>query len=379
MDVQKTLLHWLLVPRLRLKASGLLGTALLSSVLVTTLTTAVAQATTSDMTMIEVQVSGPTRDAAYGKAIEQGIQALVAQVLPTSTPSFGQVVQGFPRGSVRLGKVVAERAAGNTVSMTVQVSVPRGAVVQAVLRTQPQLAQTRIAVVIPEVILRRPVPDPAAETEINRALIGSGFRVVDASQQVLNATRELVRGSASLDAQAVAELRTRLNADILVTGEAFAEEYGAVVGGLRGYTARLEVKVIDLNSGQLLHSQAFQGSAANATDALAGKTALMNVGKAAGAVLPNIILSALHGSSAVAPRQYTLKVAPPTSFTQVNDFASRLKTNSAIQGVTLRAVDTAGAALEVQFAGSPTELAALLEGFGVKVASLTGSEITVQF
>lgn len=374
MDVPRTLTRWLLVPHLKLGA-GLLGLTLLSSAL----TMASAQATAPEVVTTEVQVSGPTRDAAYGQAIEQGIQALVAQVLPVGTPSYRQVVGGFERGSVRLGKVVAERASGGTVYMTVQVIVPRGAVVQAVLRAQPQLAQTRIAVVIPEVILRRPVPDPAAETEIGRALIGSGLRVVDASQQVLNATRELVRGSASLDAQAVAELRTRLNADILVTGEAFAEEYGAVAGGLRGYTARLEVKVIDLASGQLLHSQAFQGSAANVTDALAGKTALMNVGKAAGSVLPNIILSALQGSGTVAPRQYALKVAPPTSFTQVNDLASHLKTNKAVQDVTIRALDTAGAALEVQFAGSPTELAALLEGLGVKVSGLTGSEITVQF
>lgn len=374
MDVPRTLIRWMLVPRLRL-STGLLGTALLSAVL----TPAAAQATAPEVTTIEVLVSGPTRDAAYGQAIEQGIQALVAQILPTGMPSFGQVVQGFPRSSVQLGRIVAERASGGTIYMTVQVSVPRGAVVQAVLRAQPQLGQTRIAVVIPEVILRRPVPDPAAETEIGRALIGSGLRVVDASQQVLNATRELVRGRASLDAQAVAELRIRLNADILVTGEAFAEEYGAVAGGLRGYTARLEVKVIDLASGQLLHSQAFQGSAANATDALAGKTALMNVGKAAGAVLPNIILSALQGSGTVAPRQYALKVAPPTSFTQVNDLSSRLKTNSTVQGVTIRAVDTAGAALEVQFAGSPTELAALLESLGIKVVGLTGSEITIRF
>jgi hypothetical protein len=338
-----------------------------------------AQTAAADSLILEVQVSGPTRDAAYGQAIEKGIEALVARLLTPGTPAFAQVVAAIPRGEVHLGRIVREGTGGSGVTMTVQVSSAKGLAELAVLRAQPQLAQTRIAVVIPEVILRRPVPDPAAETEIGRALVESGLRLVDASQQVLNATREIVRGSPTLSAQAVAELRTRLNADVLVTGEAFAEEYGAVAGGLRGYTARLEVKVIDLASGQVLHTQAFQGSAANATDALAGKTALMNVGKAAGALLPSTIIKALQGGGTTAPRAYVLRAGPPVTFSQLNALGERLRGKSAVGAFTIRSVDQAGAVAELQFTGSVTELAALLESLGIRVAGLTGSEITVRF
>ncbi|MDV6373033.1 hypothetical protein [Deinococcus arenicola] len=336
-------------------------------------------AQTADTTILEVQVGGPTRDAAYGQASEKGLEALVARVLTPGTPVYAQVLASIPRSELRLGRVVREAAGAGGVSMTVEVSAARGVVERAVLRAQPALAQTRIAVVIPEVILRRPVPDPAAETEIGRSLVESGLRLVDASQQVVNATREIVRASPTLNAGALAELRTRLNADVLITGEAFAEEYGAVAGGLRGYTARLEVKVIDLATGQVLHTQAFQGSAANATDALAGKTALMNVGKAAGALLPGKIMGALQGGGTVAPRAYVMRAAPPVTFAQINALGSRLRGNSAVGAFTIRAVDTAGASAEVQFTGSAAELAALLESLGVRVSGLTGSEITIQF
>lgn len=71
-----------------------------------------------------------------------------------------------------------------------------------------------MSVLIPEAILRRPVPDPAAETEIMRALIEAGYRVVDPGQQQRNAERNLLRGQ---DLNALPDLQTRLNADYLVT------------------------------------------------------------------------------------------------------------------------------------------------------------------
>ncbi|ACO46551.1 hypothetical protein DEDE109153_07445 [Deinococcus deserti] len=339
---------------------------------------ALAQGTSERLTL-DIEVTGQDRDRAYAQAMEKGIEALVSRNLTPGTAAYTQVLRDFPRADVRLGRILREQTVAGQVYMTVQVSVPRGAVERAAVRALPAVAQTRIAVVIPEVILRRPVPDPAAETEIARGLISSGLRVVDASQQVTNALREMVRANPTLSGTAAAELRTRLNTDLLVTGEAFAEEYGSVAGGLRGYTARLEVKVIDLASGQLLHSQAFQGSAVGATDAVAGKTALMNVGKIAADVLPGIVLKALQGSGSAAQRAFVVRVAPPVTFTQVNALMARLKTNVSLQDLTVRTIDAAGASLEIPFGGSVLELAALLESAGMQVVGMTGAELTLKF
>lgn len=201
----------------------------------------------------------------------------------------------------------------------------------------PQVAQARVSVLIPEAILRRPVPDPAAETEIMRALIEAGYRVVDPGKQQRNAERNLLRGQ---DLNALPDLQTRLNADYLVTGEAFAEEYGAVSQGVRGYTARLEVKVIDLASGQIVYSKAFQGSGIGATDAIAGKTALMNVGRAAGRELPGLLNEALQGRTSVAQRAYVLRILTPASFSQVNALSGRLKAQPSVSEVMIRSVDS---------------------------------------
>lgn len=239
----------------------------------------------------------------------------------------------------------------------------------------PQVAQARFAVLIPEEIIRRPVPDPAAETEIMRALIGTGYRVVDPGTQKRNAERNLLRGQ---DLSALPDLQTRLNADYLVTGEAFAEEYGQVAGGLRGYTARLEVKVIDLASGQVVFSEAFQGSGVAATDAVAGKTALMNVGRMAGQKLPGLLNQVLQGQTRVAQRAYMVRILTPASFGQVNALANRLKAGGARE-VMIRSVDAGGALLEVVADGTAADVASLLENSGMNVTGLTGNEISVRY
>lgn len=264
---------------------------------------------------------------------------------------------------------------GSAVAQGLPASPAQRAVPQTV-RLDPQVAQARISVLIPEEIIRRPVPDPAAETEIMRALIEAGYRVVDPGTQKRNAERNLLRGQ---DLNALPDLQTRLNADYLVTGEAFAEEYGAVAQGVRGYTARLEVKVIDLASGQVVYSKAFQGSGVGATDAIAGKTALMNVGRAAGRELPALLNEALQGRTSVAQRAYVLRILTPSTFTQVNALAARLRTQPGVGDVMIRSVDAGGALLEIVSSASAPDLAAYLETLGLSVAGLTGNEISVHF
>lgn len=125
--------------------------------------------------------------------------------------------------------------------------------------------------------------------------------------------------------------------------------------------------------------QVFQGSAVGATDAGADKTALMNVGKEAAQALPGTVLKALQGTGTAAQRSFVVRVTPPASFTQVNALTTRLKANSALQQVSVRTIDAAGATLELQFGGSALELAALLESAGIQVTGMTGAELTIRF
>lgn len=345
-------------------------------------TVAIAKVTADQHTksevITEVTVSAANRNLAYAQAVPEAVRQLVAKAVPVSNPLYAQAIQKFSAAQARPLKIVREQAVSNGVRMVVQVAVQRGAVERAIIQAKPALAQKRIVVLIPEAILRRPTPDPAAETELVKGFIEGGLRVVDAGQQKLNAGREILRAG-SLSSEAIAQVKTRLNADILVTGEAFAEEYGAVAGGLRGYTSRLEVKVIDLASGQILHSEAFQGSAAGATDSLTGKTALMNVGRKAAASIPSAVIKAMHSDGKTTARvAAVVRVASPVTFAQIKDFSAKLKQQKDIADVVSRSLDEAGAVLEVQYQGDTASLVSLLEDFGATIKGFTGNEVTIQ-
>jgi hypothetical protein len=343
-------------------------------------TLAVAQAlpTRAPEVTVQITATAATRDAALAQAVSLGVDAVLARVITPGTSLAEQARQKLPDRLARVVRIVSERSTPQGVTVTVQVAFPGGVAERVVLGLQPQLSATRVAVLIPESILRRPVPDPAAETELARALIDAGLKVVDLAQSLRLAERERLR-SGSLTDEEVAALRARLGVDVLVTGEAFAEEYGAVAGGTRAYTSRLEVRVIDLSSAQVLLSQAYHGSGIGATDAVAGKTALMNAGRLAGETLPGALVLALQGGGRTAPRTYTLRLTAPVTFGVVNALATRLKGQPDLQGVTVRALDTAGATLDLSYAGSVTDLAALLEASGLSVTSLNGLELTARF
>ena len=326
---------------------------------------------------VEVTVTAPSRSAALVQVLTLGVDALLARAVTPGTPTAVEARQRLPDTLARVARILREQSGPQGVTLTALIALPAGAAERAVIAARPDLARTRVAVLIPESILRRPAPDPAAETELGRALVSAGLRVVDLSQMLRLSERERLRGG--LSDEETRALGARVGADVLVTGEAFAEEYGAVVGGTRAYTSRLEVRVIDLSSGQILHTQAFQGSGIGATDAVAGKTALMNVGRSAGDVLPSALLRALQPGGVTAPRSFSVRVAPPVSFAPINTLAARLRAMNGVSLTSVRTLDAAGALLDVTYTGSAADLAALLETAGLSVTGLNGLELTARY
>lgn len=246
--------------------------------------------------------------------------------------------------------------------------------------TFAQSSDPRIIVLIPEEIIRLPVPDPAAETEIMRALIAEGFRVTDAAQSEQLEAREIVKNFADLTAEQLQELATRFNADLLVTGEAFSEEIPAPPGrdlrGLQLYQARLEVKVVDLSNAQVIFSDAFVESALMLGEAVAGKAALQNAGVAAGEVLPEHINSWIEGTGKIAARAFTVKITNIPSFSSYRQLLASLEDYVGVEGVESRQFDKAGSDIEVQYNGSPEDLAIILEAeLNIEITGLGAGEI----
>ncbi|WP_328774760.1 flagellar assembly protein T N-terminal domain-containing protein [Deinococcus aquaedulcis] len=325
------------------------------------------------------------RQAALNDAVRTAIEQVLGAYISASstlrnTDEFEQLQQRLIKRADGFGRVVqvlSENQQGGTYTVTVRVAVARPSLEQELKTFLTQKGDPRILVVIPEQVLRRVVPDPAAETEVQRALIAAGYRVVDLTQTQHNTVRDTLRGG-SVSPQARSELATRYQADLLVTGEAFAEEYGAVLGQ-RAYTARLELKVIDLATGQILFSDAFTGAATAATDAVAGKSALQSVAQIAAPALPAALLGWLSGSGKTAGRTFTVRFQNVPNFRVLNDTLATLRGSAGVQAALNRQFDAAGALAEVEYSGAPEDLAQLLEDLGLTVTGLSAGELTVTF
>ena len=326
------------------------------------------------------------RQLAMSDAVRSAVEAVMGAYISSSsslktTDEYEQFQQRLLNRSDGFGRVIQvlnESQQNGIYSVRVQVAVIRPSLEKEFKAFLAGKGDPRIIVLIPESILRRSVPDPAAETEVQRALIAAGYRVVDAMQVDKLSARDALR-SGGLDSETLRQVNARLKADLLVTGEAFAEEYGAVSGGLQAYSSRLELKIVDLATAQVLYSEAFTAGGVGATDAVAGKTALQNAAKLAVPELPRVLLGWLSGSGKGVGRTYAVRVRDVPSFKALNALLADLRSVAGVRNVQSRQFDDAGAQLEVEFDNSPEELAGLLEDFNLKVIGLSAGEITAQF
>ncbi len=140
--------------------------------------------------------------------------------------------------------------------------------------------RVRIAVVIPEVLLRRQVPDPAGETKIIQTLIDAGFKPIEQVQiSHLRYTPEVT--AAIENAAAAAILARKLKVDVIIIGEAFGEEAGRA-SGLQSWRARLEARAIYSDTQEIICALSEYGSGADISNAVAGKKSLENAGTKVG-------------------------------------------------------------------------------------------------
>jgi hypothetical protein len=133
-----------------------------------------------------------------------------------------------------------------------------------------------VAVIVPEEhhTHRTPAPvvDPAVETEIKRALIACGFKVVDTGMNALaDWARSMLEGKKGPWPAALQD------ADVVVVGEAFSE-FAIRTGDLVTCTGRAEVNLVDRHTGEILLADRQTERAVDLAEQTAGKTALQKAG-----------------------------------------------------------------------------------------------------
>lgn len=147
--------------------------------------------------------------------------------------------------------------------------------------THPAAKRTwRVMVVIPEWHIQRPVPDPAAETAVVDAFIKAGYRMMDLDLAAKHRYDAAVVNA--LNSRTMATIKSRFSdakADILIVGEAFSQGTSTSLGNMISCRARVELKAIRRDSGEIIASQSAQEGGLDLTEELAGKTALTRAGE----------------------------------------------------------------------------------------------------
>ena len=163
----------------------------------------------------------------------------------------------------------------------------------------------RLLVLLPESHLNRIVPDPAGETELVEWLLACGFPVASAEYagieaptptaqwdsetdvrirrpnvrdgvQWLISSRSIfsfVTGGMSKDADKLLEI-----ADVLILGQGLSER-ASTRSGIQSCKARLELKAIDIKTGEVLLAKSTYGAGLDVAEHIAGKRALQAAGR----------------------------------------------------------------------------------------------------
>jgi len=235
---------------------------------------------------LELTGTGPTRAAALREAVTLGIDALVAQIIPGDTWAAWQVRQAIPDSLAQIVRISREEHNSDVCCVTANVTLSPGTVERAVLEILPALARRRIAVLVPEEVESLPHPNAVSEAALCQALTLMGLHVPLWPPRQLFLAREYLR-DAPLPHNTLTE---QLDAAVLVTGKAAAQEERRISGGPHVSVAHLEVQVINLASRQTWHTQTFQANGTGMTDQAADQVALGHVGHLAGTSLAGTLL-----------------------------------------------------------------------------------------
>lgn len=195
---------------------------------------------------------------------------LVAKVIGTET---SRVVGTSVKGEIRddVGDLVESLAKETTKKILAEANAlvakpfSRDDRIAAVKKRIGKAKFPSLRIEIEERHVGRATLDPAAETELTLYAVESGFRVIDPEEG------------------------DRRDADLLIVGQGMSE-YATRHGNLISVRARIEVKAIDIDSGEIIAVDRHTAVAVGLTERIAGKSALqVAAGSIAERLLPKIV------------------------------------------------------------------------------------------
>ena len=115
------------------------------------------------------------------------------------------------------------------------------------------------------------IEQSATETELTKAFVEAGFRVVD--PKIYGKMRQIADSTGDLGA--MASLGLKMGADMIITGQTISERTN-VQGGMVATRARLEIRAIATEDGSILATNAIAGGGIDVSEAISNKIAIHN-------------------------------------------------------------------------------------------------------
>lgn len=220
------------------------------------------------------------KQSALQAAVEQGIGYYITS--RTQTENFSLIhsrIVSEAGGLALIKRTIAEGREGNIYRTTLEVAVSPMPLMN-LIRQNGVLRAWRVMVVIPEVHLRSPAPDPAGETEFIRQFAEAGFKTVDPD---VYASMRKNDATIFTSIPALKKFALKAGADIVILGEAFSERASDASGGLAqgmvGCNARIEAKAILVDTGEIIYAdgQNSRVPSLHTSEIVAGKKAIQTL------------------------------------------------------------------------------------------------------
>ncbi len=224
----------------------------------------------------------------------------------------------------------------------------------------------------------------AAETAMMNKFMEKSFDVVDPSIVRQNKERDMVMAAINGDPKAAAAIAATTNAEVIVTGKAFAKvATGINLGGMKSCQANLTARVVDADVGSIIATGSKHDAAVHIDEVTGGTQAIQ---EAAELLADELIAKILEKwrSKFYDVNSLKLMVTGLQSYTEASQFKNALQfVARGVKNVFQRNVAGGMAEFDIKISGTADQLARELDlrqvgNFKLAVAGVSANKVTVK-
>ncbi len=298
---------------------------------------------------------------------------------------------------VRDYKVLTEGAFGDQYRVMVQASVSRNTLKNRLTRAgviRAHKTMPKVLFFLSEQDLQQPDPrywwgqgmaysKPVAESAIAEVMREQNFKIIEHSRRVQRMAIQAVTDTAEISPEEAINLGKALNADVVVIGNATADEAPNVMGdSVRSFKGLINARAYRTKSGEQIAAVTRTAVAANVDEVAGGRDALRGSGSLVGEQLATDIEDAWQKEKLEADK-IEVALTGTRNLTNFVMFRRMLNPVEGVEGIAVQELKADTAVLKVTYKGNARELANLLmlrafDTFGINIYEVGEDNLKIQ-